>query len=199
MDNRSLTEDVISTTMSCEQKLKVRTLRTFQSGDLTAPKTYSFPVLTEKRESSIPAIQSKKTYHNGSSMYRYDLKTMDSRTPSTMELDFEMVKKTLEKRDLLLWLIDDSVKRCDYKLGRIIKISSIAATGWRCCATSNVGAIAASRAIRRQEKILKLKIHRTCRKTKIVKTENFATESLYTTNLLNKKSEQSEHIAQGWD
>ena len=131
LNNRSLADEVLSTTMCLvEQTLNARPLTAVSDDpeDLTALTPNHF--LLGPESASAPFMPSNECYHdmrklpNDSSICRHDLKKMDSWISSTMEPEIEVVKRTCAKSEEgeLVWLIDDSVKRCEYKLGRIIEI-----------------------------------------------------------------------------
>ena len=68
----------------------------------------------------------EKILQNGSGICRNDLEGMDSWISSTMKPKIEVVKRTCAKpqRRRVIWLVDDSVKRCEYKLGPTTEIKS---------------------------------------------------------------------------
>ena len=132
LDNRSLTDEVLSTTMCVvEQTLNARPLTAVSDDpeDLTALTPNHF--LLGRENASAPFMPSSERYHDLRKSFK------------TAQANAEMIWKRWTREYLpqwnqrskwskenvrnlkegeLVWLVDDSVKRCEYKFGRIIEI-----------------------------------------------------------------------------
>ena len=105
LDNRSLTDEVLSTTMCLvEQTLNARPLTAVSDDpeDLTALTPNHF--FLGRENASAPFLPSseryndlRKSFKNDSSICRHDLEKMDSRIISTIEPEIEVVKRTCAK------------------------------------------------------------------------------------------------------
>ena len=132
LDNRSLTDEVLSTTMCLvEQTLNARPLTAVSDDpeDLTALTPNHF--LLGRENASAPFMPSSERYHD----LRKSFKTAQAYadmiwkrwTREYLPQWNQRSKWSKEhvrnlKEGELVWLVDDSVKRCEYKLGRIIEI-----------------------------------------------------------------------------
>ena len=132
LDNRSLTDEVISATIRLvEQTLNARTL-TAVSDDPEDP-TALLPnhFLPGRGNASAPFMQSSECYHDMRKSFK------------TAQIYAQMIWKRWTRENLpqwnqrskwskkhvrklkegeLVWLLDDSLKRCEYKLGQLIEI-----------------------------------------------------------------------------
>ena len=101
LDNRSLTDETLSTTMCLvEQTLNARPLTAVSDDpeDLTALTPNQFLLGREKASAPfMPSSEPEKIFQSGWSMCRHDLEKMDSRIPSTKEPKTEVVKRTCAK------------------------------------------------------------------------------------------------------
>ena len=132
LDNRSLTDEVLSTTMCLvEQTLNARPLTAVSDDpeDLTALTPNHF--LLGRENASAPFMPSSERYHN----LRKSFKTAQAYaeiiwkrwTRENLPQWNQRSKWSKEhvrnlKEGELVWLVDDSVKGCEYKLGRIVEI-----------------------------------------------------------------------------
>ena len=132
LDNRSLTDEVFSTTMCLvEQTLNARPLTAVSDDpeDLTALTPNHF--LLGRENASAPFMPSSERYHD----LRRSFKTAQAYadmiwkrwTREYLPQWNQRSKWSKEhvrnlKEGELVWLVDDSVKRYEYKLGRIIEI-----------------------------------------------------------------------------
>ena len=134
LDNRSLTDEVLTTTMGLvEQTLNARPLTAVSDDheDFTALTPNHF--LLGRENASAPFMPSSECY-NG---LRKSFKTAQAYAdmiwhewtreyPPQLNQRLKLSKEHVRslKEGEYIWLVDDSVKRCEYKLGRIIKICS---------------------------------------------------------------------------
>ena len=132
VENRSLTDEVLSTTMCLvEQTLNSRPLTAVSDDpeDLTALTPNHFSLRREN--ASAPFMPSSERYHD----LRKSFKTVQayadmiwkSWTREYLPQWNQRLKWSKEhvrnlKEGELVWLVDDSVKRCEYKIGRFIEI-----------------------------------------------------------------------------
>ena len=132
LDNRNLTDEVLSTTMCLvEQTLNARPLTAVSDDpeDLTALTPNHF--LLGRESASAPFLPSSERYHD----LRKSFKTAQAYADMiwkrwTREYlpqwnqRSKWSKETVRNLNQgeLVWLIDDSVRRCDYKLGRIVEV-----------------------------------------------------------------------------
>ena len=132
LDTRSLTDEVLSTTMCLvEQTLNARSLTAVSDDpeDFTALTPNHF--LLGRQNASAPFMPSSEPYHK----LRKSFKTAQAYadmiskrwTPKYLPQWNQRSKWSKEhvrnlKEGELVWLVKDSVKRCGYKLGRIIEI-----------------------------------------------------------------------------
>ena len=132
LDNRRLTDEVFSTTMCLvEQTLNARPLTAVSDDpeDLTALTPNHF--LLGQENASAPFMPSSERYHD----LKKSLKTAQAYADMIWKRGIreylpqwnhrskwskEHVRNLKEGE--LVWLVDDSVKRCEYKFGRIIEI-----------------------------------------------------------------------------
>ena len=132
MDNRSLTDEVLSTTTCLvEQTLNARPLTALSDNpeDLTALTPNHF--LLGQENASAPFMPSSERYHDLKKSFktaqafadmiwkrwtREYLPQWSQRSKRSKEH-----LRNLKKRELV-WMVDDSVKRCEYKMGRVIKV-----------------------------------------------------------------------------
>ena len=130
LDNRSLTDEVLSTTMCLvEQTLNARPLTAISEDpeDLTSLTSNHFSLGREN--ASAPFMPSSERYPD----LRKSFKTAQAYAdmiwkrltreylPQWRSLWSKEHVRNLKEGELV-WLVDDSVKRCEYKLGRIIEI-----------------------------------------------------------------------------
>ena len=131
LENRSLTDEEVSTTMCLvEQTLNARPLIAVSDDpeDLTALTPNHF--LLGRENASAPFMPSSERYHN----LRKSFKTAQAYadmiwkrwTPEYLPQWNQRSKWSKEhvrnlKEGELVWLVDDSTKRCGYKLGRILE------------------------------------------------------------------------------
>ena len=132
LDNRSLTDEVLSTTMCLvEQTLNARPLTTVSDDpeDLTALTPNHF--LLGRESASAPFMPSSERYHDLKKSFKtaqaYADMIWKRWTREYLPQWNQRSKWSKEhvrnlKEGELVWLVDDSVKRCEYKLGRIIEI-----------------------------------------------------------------------------
>ena len=132
LDNRSLTDEVLSTTMCLvEQTLNARPLTAVSDDpeDLTALTPNHF--LLGRENASAPFMPSSERYHD----LRKSFKTAQAYADMiwkrwTREYlpQWNQRSKWSKKhvRNLkegeLVWMVDESVKRCEYKMGRVIQV-----------------------------------------------------------------------------
>ena len=132
LDNRSLTDEVLSTTMCLEeQTLNARPLTTVSDDpeDLTALTPNHF--LLGQENASAPFMPSSERYHELGKSFQTAQAYADmiwkrwtrEYLPQWNQRS-EWLKEHVRnlKEGELVWLAEDSVKRCEYKLGRIIEI-----------------------------------------------------------------------------
>ena len=126
-DSRSLTNEVLSTTLfHVEQTLNARLLTAVSDDaeDLTAPTPNLF--LLEQENVSGPFMPSSESYHDTRKSFETAQAYADMIwrrwTEEYLPQWSQRSKwsKDPEKGDLV-WLVDDSVKRCKYKLGQNIE------------------------------------------------------------------------------
>ena len=133
LDSSSLTEEVLSTTMCLvEQTLNARPLTAVSDDpeDLTALTPNQFLIGRENRSSHF--LPCSERYHNLRKSFETNQAYADmicwrrwtreylSQWNQRSKWSKEHVRNLKEGE--LVWLVDDSVKRCEYKLGRIIEI-----------------------------------------------------------------------------
>ena len=132
LDNRSLTDEVLSTTMCLvEQSLKARPLTAVSDDpeDLTALTPNLF--LLRRENASAPFMPSSERYNDLTKSFQTAQAYADliwKRWTREYLPQWNQISKwskeymrKLNEGDLV-WLVGDSVKRCEYKLGRIIEI-----------------------------------------------------------------------------
>ena len=132
LDNRSLTDKVLSTTMCLvEQTLNARPLTAVSDDpeDLTALTPNHF--LLGRESASAPFLPSSERYHDLRKSFKaaqaYADMVWKRWTREYLPQWNQRSKWSKEhvrnlKEGELVWLVDDSVKRCEHKLGRIIEI-----------------------------------------------------------------------------
>ena len=132
LDSRSFTEEVLSTTTCLvEQTLNARPLTAVSDDpeDLTALTPNHF--LLGRENASANFMPSSERYHNLRNSFETNQAYVDMiwkrwtreylpQWNQRSKLSKEHVRNLKEGE--LVWLVDDSVKRCEYKLGRIIEI-----------------------------------------------------------------------------
>ena len=132
LDNRSLTDEVLSTTMCLvEQTLKARPLTAVSDDpeDLTALTTNHF--LLGRGNVSASFMPSSERYHDLRKSFRTAQAYADMiwkrwtreclpQWNQRSKWSKEHVRKLKEGE--LVWIVDDSVKRCEYKMGRVIRV-----------------------------------------------------------------------------
>ena len=132
LDNRSLTDEVLSTTMCLvEQTLNARPLTAVSDDpeDLTALTPNHF--LLGRENASAPFMPSSERYHD----LRKSFKTAQAYadmiwkrwTREYLPQWNQRSKWSKEhvrnlKEGELVWMVDESVKRCEYKMGRVIQV-----------------------------------------------------------------------------
>ena len=129
LDNRSLTDEVLSTTMRLvEQTLNARPLTAVSDDpeDMTALTPNQF--LLGRENASAPFMPSIERYHDLRESFKQAQAYVDiiwkrwtreylPQWNQRSKCSKEHVRNLKEGE--LVWLVDDSVERCEYKLGRI--------------------------------------------------------------------------------
>ena len=199
LDNINLTDEVLNFTICfVGQTLNARsrTALSYDPGDLSALTPNRFSL--ERENASTPFMPSIERYHDlrksfklgqayaGMIWKRWNLEYLPRWNQRWSKEHMQNLKE-----GELFWLLDDSVKRCEYKLGWIVEIftgndgvSEIENRAGNVGTTSNQQQMPSDS----KKKRLKLKKLRIRQNSKIVKTEIFGTEILYTSQFFEEKT-----------